>query len=325
MKGFENSYDPMSIKIIFLGTSAGVPTKERNVTSILLVRKGEYIFFDFGEGTQRQLFTIGMGFISKMKIFITHTHGDHILGLPGLLQTLCLFKRTAPLNIYGPPQLASFIDFMIDFLNIDLTFEIKFHPVRDGDLFDFKEYYIKALRNKHAGLSFSYMFKEYDKPGRFNVELALKRGVPKTIWSKLARGEDVRINDKIFKASEYLIPPAIRGRKIVISGDTMPFQEMVSFAKGADVLIHEATYSKKFFDRSLKTQHTVAEDAAKIAKEANVKILVLTHLSARYGDPNELLLEARRIFPATFIASDFDIIEIPYIGRIIKKLHGITA
>jgi ribonuclease Z len=307
------------IKIIFLGTSAGVPTKDRNVTSILLIRKGEHIYFDFGEGTQRQVFKIGLGFRKKIKIFVTHMHGDHVLGIPALLQTLSLFKREDPLYIYGPPPLREFINISIDMLNVEPSFEIKFHPVYNGVEFKFREYYIKALKNAHGGPSFSYMFKEYDRPGVFNVELAEKLGIPKILWGRLSRGKDITYNGKKYKHQDFFIPPPIRGRKVVFSGDTMPFKEMIEFAKDADVLIHEATYTSQYKDRSLLTMHATAREVAEIAKKSNVKILILTHFSARYGDTTEILNEAREIFPATFIANDLQYIDIPYI-KPAKKL-----
>ena len=301
------------IKIIFLGTSAGVPTKNRNVPSILVLRCGEYIFFDFGEGTQRQLFKMELGFRKRLKIFITHMHGDHILGLPGLIQTLSLFKREDPLEVYGPPQLEQFINITVEMMGVDPVFPINFHPVYDGAVFDFREYYIKAIRNIHWGLSFSYMLKEYDRPGIFNAELASSLDIPKVLWGRLSKGKDVVFNGRHYKSKDFFIPPPIRGRKIVYSGDTMPFEGMVEFARDADVLIHEATYSSNYYSRSLETKHCTAKDAAEIAKKANTKILILTHFSARYSDVDELLNEARRVFPSTFVAEDSDVVEIPYV------------
>lgn len=304
------------LKIIFLGTSAGVPTKGRNVGGILVIRKGEYIFFDVGEGTQRQLFKLGLGFRRSLKFFITHMHGDHILGLPGLLQTLSLFKRQDPVYIYGPPQLEQFIKVNIELMSVELTFPVHFNKVYDNATFHFDEYYVKALKSVHGEPSFSYMLKEYDRPGTFNVNLALSHGIPRNLWSKLARGEDIAYGGRVYRASEFFVPPPIRGRKIVYSGDTMPFDKMVEFARDADVLIHEATYTSGYYERSLLTRHSTARSAAEIAKKANVKILVLTHISARYGDAKELLREAREIHPSTFIAKDLDILEVPYIKPI---------
>ena len=314
-----NELDSNIIRIIFLGTSAGVPTKDRNVSSILVIRKGEYIFFDFGEGTQRQVFKLGLGFRKNIKIFITHMHGDHVLGVPGLLQTLTLFRREEPLYIYGPSILKEFIDLSLDILNVEPSFEIKFTSVYNGSEFRFREYLIKAMRNVHGGLSFSYMLKEYDRPGTFNVELAKGLGIPKIYWSMLSKGKDIVYNDRIFRSMDFFIPPPIKGRKVIYSGDTMPCEDMIEFAKNADVLIHEATYTSSHKERSILTMHTTAEDAAKIAKKSNAKILVLTHFSARYADTSALIDEARKIFPATFIANDLEYLDIPYIKPFKKQ------
>jgi len=301
------------IKIYILGTSAGVPTKDRNVASILVIRKGEFIFFDFGEGTQRQVFKLGYGFRNRMKIFITHMHGDHIFGLPGLLHTLSLFKRKEPLYIYGPSRLEEFINYILSLMHYKPEYDIIFQRVEDGSEFNFSEYKIKAIRSIHDEDSFTYILKENDRPGRFNVELAKNLGIPRTLWSRLSKGIDISWGGKVFRAEDFFIPPPIKGRSIVYTGDTMPNEELVNHAYGADILIHEATYTSKYSDRSLENKHSTAKMAAEIAKKCNVKILVLTHFSARYGDASEILWEARSIFPASFIVNDLDEIEIPYV------------
>ncbi len=306
----------MEIELYFLGTSAGVPTPHRNVTSIVMRRKGEMIFFDMGEGTQRQLFKLGLGLGKVIKIFFTHIHGDHIMGFFPLLQTLTLFKRTKELLIYGPPKLKSLIDYFLSFLEVDLPFEMSFTEVYDGVIFEFDEYYVKAIKNSHTSWSFSYRFQEYGRSGKFNVKKALEDKVPRHLWKDLAMGKDVVINGKKFKSKDYIIPVSIKGRSIVISGDTSPFKRMISFSKDCDVLIHEATFLHELKERSLETLHTTALEAAKIAKEANAKILILTHFSARYEDPNPLLEEARRIFPSTFLAEDLQNLTIPYVKPI---------
>ena len=304
----------MNIDVFFLGTSAGVPTVERNVSSILLRRKGELIFFDMGEGTQRQVFKLGIGFGKSVKIFFTHIHGDHIFGLFPLLQTLTLFKRTKELKIYGPPKLLALVNYILDFLEVRPSFIIELNEVYDGAVFDFGVYFIEAIKNSHTSWSFSYKFKEVGRPGKFNVIKAEKEKIPKKYWKKLANGMDVTLeNGKIVKASDFLIPPPIRGRCIVISGDTSPFQRMVEFAKGCDVLIHEATFMHDLKNRSIETLHTTALEAAKIAALSNSKILILTHFSARYEDLSPLLYEARKIFPATFLAKDLVSLSIPYV------------
>lgn len=303
----------LDIEVVFLGTSAGVPTIERNVPSILIRRKGEYIFFDFGEGTQRQIFKLGLGFGRKMKIFISHMHGDHIFGLLPLLQTLSLFKRREPLEVYGPIKLRSFLKNNIDLLEIDLPFELVFNPIYNNMEYDFGEYIVKAIKNRHGGSSFSFRLEEKSRLGKFNVEKASSEGIPKEYWSKLAGGKDVLVNGKLYKAEDYIIPPPIKGRVIVYTGDTMAFDELITFSRDADVLISEATFTDDLKARSIETMHMTASEAAEIAKKANVKILVLTHFSARYNDLSLHLREARKIFPATFVAKDLDRLIIPYV------------
>jgi len=303
----------MEIRIFFLGTSAGVPTKDRNVSSILVTRKGEQIFFDFGEGTQKQLFKLGLGFRRKLKIFITHMHGDHIFGLPPLLQTLSLFRRRDPLLIYGPEPLKDFIDYLVAFLNVDPEYKIIFNKVSDKEIFDFGEYYVQAIKSDHDEYSFSYILKEHDRPGKFNRELAEKLKIPKKLWGPLSKGKNVVWEGQEYDASQFFIPPPIRGRKIVYTGDTRPFEALIEYAKDADVLIHEATYTDKYIDRGIANKHSTAREAAEIALKSNAKILILTHFSARYSSVEELLIEARRVFPAAFVVNDLDYIEIPYV------------
>jgi len=304
----------LEIEIIFLGTSSGVPTVDRNVPSILIKRKGEYIFFDFGEGTQRQIFKLGLGFGRKMKIFISHMHGDHIFGILPLFQTLSLFRRKDPVEIYGPIKLGSFIKNNIELLDIEPTFDIIFNPVYNNSVFDFGEYMVRAIKNMHGGSSYSFRLEEKTRPGKFNVDKALNDNIPKEYWSRLASGEDVIINGKSYKGKDYIIPPPIKGRSIVYSGDTVPFEGLVELAKDADVFICEATFTSELKERSVETMHTTAKEAAEIAKKANVGILILTHFSARYNDLSGHIAEARTIFPASFIAKDLDRLVIPYVS-----------
>jgi len=306
----------MDIEVYFLGTSAGVPTPNRNVTSIVVRRKGELIFFDMGEGTQRQLFKLGLGFGKTIKVFFTHIHGDHIMGFFPLIQTLTLFKRTEKLLVFGPPKMRPMIEYFLSFLEIEPNFDMEFIEVYDGAKFEFNEYYIEAIKNSHTSWSFSYRFQEYGRPGKFNVKKALEDGIPKHLWRDLADGKDVYLNGRLIKSVDYIIPLNIKGRSIVISGDTSPFKRMILFSRDCDVLIHEATFLHEMKARSLETLHTTALEAAEIAKEANVKILVLTHFSARYEDPKPLLEEARRIFPSTFLAEDLNGLIIPYVKPI---------
>jgi ribonuclease Z len=298
------------MEILFLGTSAGIPTKKRNVSSIVIRRGGEYLFIDVGEGTQRQAVKAGIGIRRNMKIIISHLHGDHVLGLIPMLQTLCLFKRDIPLDIYGPRGIKQFLNINMSLLDIEPEFMINIHYLSDGSIYDMGEYTLHAIKNEHCKYSYSIAIVEKPRPGKFNPEKASKDRIPVEYWGRLKKGEDIEINGKIYYAKNYVSPP-YRGRKIVISGDTRPFRKMIKFSKEADVLIHEATFANDKIDRSIETKHTTAIEAAKIAKAANVKVLILTHFSARYEDASILVEEARKIFPAVFAAEDFMRIEVP--------------
>lgn len=293
-----------------MGTSAGIPTKKRNVSSVVVRRGGEYLFIDMGEGTQRQAVKMGIGIRHNIRIIISHLHGDHVLGLLPMLQTLSLFKKETPLEIYGPRGIKQFIHANMRILDIEPTFPIYIHYLRDGSEYDLGEYVIKSIKNEHCMFSYSIAIEEKPRPGKFNPERAKADGIPVEYWSKLKRGEDMEISGKVYRARNYVTPP-YRGRKIVISGDTRPFKKMVKFSKNADILIHEATFANDKIDRSIETKHTTAVEAARIAKEANVKVLILTHFSARYDDASILVEEARKIFPSVFAAEDFMRIEIP--------------
>lgn len=306
----------MNMEIIFLGTSAGIPTKSRNVSSIVLKYKDEVIFIDVGEGTQRQAIFAGIGLRKKMKIIITHLHGDHTLGLIPMIQTLTLFKRRETLKIYGPLGIKRFLDCNIRVLDIKPSFKIDINYLADGKVFDCIDYKIKAIKNTHAKYSYSLIIEEKSRPGRFNPKKAIEDGIPVKFWKDLKLGKDVIIDGKVYRYQDYVGPP-LKGRKIVISGDTRPFNKLINLAKNADVLIHEATFASDKKNRSRETLHSTAEEAAIIAKKARVKILILTHFSARYNDVKIILDEARKIFPATFAAEDLMKIEIPFPKRLI--------
>jgi len=308
----------LNMEIIFLGTSAGIPTKRRNVSSIVVKYGDELIFIDVGEGTQRQANIAGVGLRRKMRIVISHLHGDHVLGLIPILQTLTLLKRKEPLEIYAPYGIKSFILCNANLLNIKPTFKLKINYLADNRVYDCGSYVLKSIKNIHGRYSYSLMIEEKPREGKFNPKKALEDGIPVKYWKDLKSGKDVVIGDKVFRHELYVSPP-LRGRKIVFSGDTRPYNRLIDFAKDADVLIHEATFTEDKKDRCIETLHSTAKEAALIAKKANVKILVLTHFSARYEDPRKLLAEAREVFPATFVAEDFMKIEIPVSRRVLIK------
>lgn len=303
----------MSVCVFFLGTGGGVPTPKRGLPAILILREGEQILFDCGEGTQRQMLVADCGFHRKMKIFITHMHGDHVLGLPGLLQTMALLGREKKLEIYGPPGIRDFLECIQKTVQFVLTFEVQTHEIgKAGVVCEEEEYFVQAGWAEHAVPSLAYAFVERARPGRFHPEKAKALGVPEgPLWGRLQRGQKVRLPDGQIVKPEQVVESPRKGRRIVYSGDTKPFKNLVKLAKGADLLIHDATLDDELHERAKEYGHSTPCQAAETARKARVKGLVLTHISARYEKANVLLKQAKRIFPNTIVAKDFMKMEIP--------------
>ncbi|MEM1514915.1 MAG: ribonuclease Z [Thermoproteota archaeon] len=303
----------MSLRIIFLGTAGSLPTNDRSLPSIVIQRGGEILMFDCGEGTQRQMMRTGVGFNRKMTVFITHMHGDHVLGLPGMMQTMSLLGRDKPLKIYGPLGIRAFIEAATSTVSFWLSFPIEVNEVNEeGMVYDGGSYEVRVVRADHSIPSLAYAFIEKPKPGKFYPERAIALGVPKgPLWSRLQRGADVVLqNGRIIRPFDVLGPPR-PGRKVVYSGDTRPSEKIAELASEADVLIHEATLGDELTDRAKEEGHSTPSGAAKIALKANVKLLVLTHISARYIEAESLLGEAKKIFPNIIIPKDLERIEVP--------------
>jgi ribonuclease Z len=303
----------MSLQITFLGTAASIPTSTRALSSIAVRRQGEMFLFDCGEGTQKQMIQAKIGFNRRTRIFITHMHGDHILGLPGLLQTMSLLGRDKPLQIFGPKGIASFIEAMVTTVEFSLSFPVEVYGVEDeGLVFQEKEYEVRSAWAEHSIPCLAYALIEKPRSGRFHPEKAAALGVPKgPLWHRLQNGEKVKLpSGRTIKPQEVLDPQR-PGRKIVVVGDTKPSDSIARFAQGADVLVHEATFTEDLAERAEEDRHSTPSGAALVAKKAKVKRLVLTHVSARYGDPEVLLEESRKIFPSTVVAEDFMKIEVP--------------
>jgi len=293
------------LKIIFLGTSGSMPTQSRGSSSIAIRRKGEIILLDCGEGTQRRMVEAHLGFRRRMKIFVSHLHGDHVLGLPGLLQTMTLLKRERPLEIYGPQGLAGFIDAFSSTLG-GPGFPTTTHEIiSEGIILKTPEYEVRAIQADHDGPSWSYVLEEMPRPGRFHPERALSLGIPEgPLWKKLQLGEDVKNSDGALVRSDEVVDAPIKGLKIAYSGDTRPSEAFMTASEKADVLIYEATFDSSLLEKAEENGHSTAAQAAQIAKSADVDLLVLTHISSRYPDSTLLLEEAKNIFPNTKIAQD---------------------
>ena len=291
------------MEITFLGTSSAVHSNTRSHPSIVLKAFGETILFDCGEGTQRQLIYAKISPMKISKIFITHYHGDHILGIPGLLQSMSFRGRETKLTIYGPKGLDNLRDAIssLGFPNFD--FPLEWIEVDSGIIIENEEYVIKAQRVKHNTLTLAYSVEELKKP-RFLRQKAIDLGVPVgPDFGKLHNGIAVEVDGKIIKPEQVLGPPR-KGRKITYSGDTMPCEEMIEFAKESDLLIHESTYKTEDKDKADLHTHSTSKDAAEIALYSNSKKLILTHISTRYTDVNDLLAQAREIFENTELAED---------------------
>ncbi len=303
----------MSLRVIFLGTAGSVPTPKRSLPAILIQRKGEQLMFDCGEAVQRQMMKAKTGFHKKMKIFISHMHGDHILGLPGLLQTMALLDRERKLEIYGPSGIKRFIEAIKETVQFVLTFPVEIHEIEEaGVVCEEEEYAVKAVWANHVIPSVAYALEEKPRSGRFYPEKAEALGVPEgPLWSKLQHEHMVNLADGRIIKPEQVVGPPRPGRKIVYTGDTRPFKGFVKFASGADLLVHDGTLDDELTEKAAEDGHSTPSQAAENAKKAKVKQLILTHISARYDDTSILLEQAQKIFKNTRVAEDFIEIEVP--------------
>jgi len=303
----------MSLRVIFLGTAGSVPTPKRSLPAIVIQRKGELLIFDCGEGIQRQMIQASVGFHRRTKIFITHMHGDHVLGLPGLLQTMALLDRERKLKIYGPSGIEAFVRAIQQTVQFNLTFPLEIREVKDANIVcEENEYEIHAVWADHVVPTLAYALIEKPRPGRFNLEKAKALGIPEgPLWSKLQHGSAVKLpNGRVVK-SEEVVGPQRPGRKIVYSGDTRPTENVAELALNADLLIHDGTFDDELTDKAYEDGHSTASQAAETANKAEVKWLILTHVSARYRHPDVLVEQARKIFLKTDIAEDFVKIGLP--------------
>jgi len=294
----------MDLSIVFAGTAGSVPTPRRGLPAMLVRRGGDRVLIDCGEGTQRQLIrSVGLADIGD--VFVTHLHVDHWLGLPGMIKSFELRDRERPLTIHGPPgireafaRLAFVIGrprFGLHVVELEPWEEVE----RDG-------YRVAAVPVRHRGTAYGYALVEPERPGRFDAELAAAKGVaPGPDFGRLQRGEVVG-----GVHPDEVLGPARAGRKLVFSGDTAPCDTLLAAAHDADVLVHEATFTDEERDRAQQTMHSTARQAAELAREADVRLLCLTHLSTRYAG-SEIRDDARATFPDTVVPRDFDVVEVP--------------
>jgi len=304
----------VDLDLVFFGTSGSVPTAHRAPSALLLRRGGERLLVDCGEGTQRQLLRSSVGLIELREVFVSHFHADHYLGLPGMLKTFALRGREVPIIVYGPRGLRDLFSALRRVFG-RLTYALELVELRPGDVLERDEYNLVTFPVAHGVDSLGFALVEHPRPGRFDVGASDALGVPPGPERGLLQaGESVQLEDgRVVTPDEVLGPPR-PGRKVVLSGDTAFSPTVLEAARGAEVLVHEATFLDEERERARETAHATALEAAEVAREADVGLLALTHLSNRYFGP-EVAREARTIFPETVVPKDFDIIDVPFPER----------
>jgi ribonuclease Z len=304
----------MSLSLRLLGTSASRPTVERNVSSVAIHREGETIMFDCGEGTQRQMMRYGISFALE-DIFFTHMHADHLLGVIGLMRTMALQGRVEPLRLWGPKGAARVLKRAEAFGFERMTFPVEILEVDAGQRIDRKGYAIVGFPVDHRGsASLGYALVEEERKGRFNPDLARELGIPEgPLWGQIHKGVAITLEDGRVIEPKVLVGEKRPGRTVVITGDTRPCAATIEASRGADLLVHEATFGDEEAERAVETGHSTAREAAQVAREAGVRRLLLTHFSARYSrDASELDREARSVFAAVTIGKDGMEIDVPF-------------
>jgi ribonuclease Z len=299
----------VDLSIFLAGTAGSVPSARRGLPAVLIRRGGDRMLFDCGEGTQRQLLR-SVGLLDLDSVFITHFHADHWLGLPGMLKSFALRERSEPLTVYGPKGLQELMGAM-RIIYGRLPYDLRILELEPAQTVKRDGYLVAAIPVPHKGQSsFGYALVEEPRPGHLDPRLAAELGVtPGPDFGRLQRGETVA-----GVKPEQVMGPTREGRKIVLSGDTAPCEALAIAAHQADVLVHEATFLHEEAERARQTLHSTGRQAAELARRAEVRLLVLTHVSSRYGG-GELRDEARAVFAATEAGRDFDTIDVPFPER----------
>lgn len=307
--------------IYFLGTGAGMPSKQRNVTSIalnLLDERGTYWLFDCGEGTQQQILNSPVKLGRTEMLFITHLHGDHLYGLPGLLTSRSYLGGDTPLTLYGPPGLKRFVETALEVSGAHLSYTLQIVEIEEeGLIFEDESFRVETARLEHRIECFGFRIVEKDQPGKLMQDKLKELGIPAgPIYGKLKQGQSVQLEDgRTLQGTDFLGAP-IPGRIVVILGDTRYCNGAKHLARGADVLVHEATFAMDKQELAYDFDHATSSDAARTAQEAGVNALIMTHISSRYqGDAiPELLQEAQKVHSNSYIAKDFWSYDVPRKG-----------
>jgi ribonuclease Z len=309
----------VDLDLVFLGTSGSMPTAQRAPSAMLLRRGGERLLVDCAEGTQRQLLRSNVGLIELREIFLTHYHADHYLGLPGMLKTFALRGREIPITIYGPRGLADLFTSLRRIFG-KLTYRYELVELDPGATLERGEYELVTFPVEHGVNALGYALVERTRPGRFDADAADALGIPEgPERGALQAGDSVTLPDGRVITPDAVLGPPRPGRKVVIAADTAYARSVVEAARGADLLVHEATFAEEERERARETLHSTALEAAEIARDAEVGLLALTHLSNRYFG-GEIEREAQTIFPDTVVPRDLDIIVVPFQERGVPEL-----
>ncbi len=304
------------MQLQFLGTGAGMPSKERNVTSIalkLLDEIGSIWLFDCGEATQHQILQTSIKPRRIDKIFITHMHGDHIYGLPGFLGSRSFLGGESPLTIFGPAEIKDFVEAAIRYSKTHLTYPINFVEVQEGIVFEDDHFIVRAKKLQHVIECFGYRVEQKDLPGQLLIEKVQQYGVPRgPLYRELKSGRDITLEDGTIVKAADVVSEAKKGFTITILGDTKYCNASIELSKEADIVIHEATFDSSTAELAASYGHATNTEAAEVAKLANAKNLILTHLSARFlkNDIERLVNESRNVFPSTFAAEDLAVFDL---------------
>jgi ribonuclease Z len=305
----------MSLRVTFLGTGGAIPTTERAPSALFVNREGDRLLFDCGEGTQRGMMRFNTGF-GIDRLFVSHLHGDHVLGIPGLVQTLGFNDRTEPLTVHCPPGTAADLDDLIHAVGHQPGFPVRVEPVAPGEVaFETDEYAVSAFETAHRTRSQGYVLAEDDRPGRFDRPRAEELGVPVgPAFGRLHAGETVELEDGTVVEPDQVVGPPRPGRTLVYTADTRPRERTVEVAADADLLVHDATFADEMADRARDTAHSTGREAGEIAQRAGADRLALVHVSSRYaGDASPIRREARGAFDGEcLLPDDGDRIEVPF-------------
>ncbi len=300
----------MDLDLVFLGTAGSAPTAARGTSATLIRRGGDRLLVDCGEGTQRQLLRSDAGLGDLEDVFLTHLHADHVLGLPGMLKTFALRGRETGVTVHGPRGTRALLEALRVVIG-RLTYPLAVDELAPGDAVERDGYRIETFAVSHGPGAIGYALREESRPGRFEVEAAEALGVPDgPARGALQRGETITLDSGRVVRPEEVVGEPRRGRTIALTGDTAPARSVVEAATGADVLVHEATFLADERARARETEHSTAGEAALVAREADVGLLALTHVSARYAG-SEVADEALQLFPRTVVPRDFDVITVP--------------